>query len=41
MQGKQVFSIYSEKEGGIIGQFKVCSSGVTYLALEEKMGKDE
>ena len=39
MQAKQVFSTYSGKEDGNLGQFKHCPFCGTQLALKEKGGK--
>ena len=39
MQVKQVFSTYSGKEKGSLGQFKTCPFCGTQLALKEKGGK--
>jgi 8-oxo-dGTP diphosphatase len=39
MQAKQVFSTYSGKEDGNLGQFKYCPFCGTQLALKEKGGK--
>ena len=39
MQAKQVFSAYSGKEDGDLGQFKYCPFCGTQLVLKEKGGK--